>query len=386
MNVLFISLWYPHRQDDMLGLFVQKHADAVSLYANVRVIYIQPETQIKDFELITNRYKQVKQLYVYYPTGNGKLSKTINYLRAYRKAFDELKKENWEPDIVHSNVLTRTPIIAYLYKKCCGTPYVITEHWTRMLKSQNMFRGAFRRFLARIAVRNAACIMPVSSELKEGLEFNKLLLTRCEIVENVVDNCFYKNYPTISEKTKKQLLNVSCFYEQHKNLFGLLRAVKEISLQRDDFQLILVGTGDDFEMTYQYFESLNFPAGTVVFTGMQTSEALAKLMHDVDAIVQFSNYESAGVVVQEALVSGKAVISTRVGIAPKYITDENGILVDVGNEHQLVEAINKLLDNTGKYNSKLISEKAANEFSYERIGKKFFDIYNQIISTETPSK
>ena len=50
-KVLFLSQWYPHRNDPMFGLFVQKHAEAVSLYCQVKVLYIQPDQNIDHFEM-----------------------------------------------------------------------------------------------------------------------------------------------------------------------------------------------------------------------------------------------------------------------------------------------------------------------------------------------
>lgn len=380
MKVLFISQWYPHRYDSMEGLFVQKHATASALYCDVKVIFVHAVKNINTFEVVRQKYEAVTEYIVYYPAGKenffGKIEKTINYLRAYKMGFDLLRKENWKPDILHANVLTRTPLIAYLYKIKTKTPYVITEHWTRLLKAQSNFDGFFRVFIAKIVVKNAASILPVSTILKEGIEYHNLLLTKCEVVENVVDTCFYESYPII-KNDKKQLMNVTCFFEQHKNLFGLLRAVKAISKTRTDFQLSLVGTGKDYEITYNYYKSLDFPEGTVIFTGLKTSQEVAEMMHNADAIVQFSNYETAGVVIQEALVSGKPVISTKVGIAPDFICDKNGILVDVGDENQLITAIQYILDNLEKYNSKEIMDNAKNAFSYETIGKKHFEIYKE---------
>lgn len=379
IKVLFISAWYPHRYDAMAGLFVQKHAEAVSLYANVKVLYVHADNKINDFEIITTQHNNVEEIIVYYPTSNlWKLGKIIHYFRAYKKGFDKLKKKGWQADILHTNVLTRTPFIGYIYKKTSKTPYVITEHWTRLLKARNQFNGFFRKLLAKMVVKNAAYILPVSTELLEGLKFNHLLLTKYKIVENVVDKCFYETYP-IETKKKKQLLNVTCFLEEAKNLFGLLRSVKELSLQRTDFEVILVGTGIDYEKTYNYFKTLNIPDDVVHFIGEKTSKEVAFLMQNTDFVVQFSNYESAGVVVEEALVSGKPIISTKVGIAPDVINESNGLLVEVNNEKQLIESINYLLDNIDKYDNKQIRKNASEAFSYENIGKKYVDIYTQIL-------
>ena len=85
-------------------------------------------------------------------------------------------------------------------------------------------------------------------------------------------------------------------------------------------------------------------------------------------------------VVEEALVSGRPIISTKVGLAPDFINDSNGLLVDVKNEKQLIDAISFILDNPGKYNSEEIKREASKLFSYEHIGRKIVDIYYEVLN------
>jgi hypothetical protein len=126
MKVLFISAWYPNRHDAMAGLFVRKHAEALQLYDDVRVVYVHPNTDSKTFEIVEQRFGNLQEIIVYYPVYPQsffyKSLKFINYLRSYWKGHNVLKKNNFIPDIVHANILTRTGVIAYLDKKCKGTP------------------------------------------------------------------------------------------------------------------------------------------------------------------------------------------------------------------------------------------------------------------------
>ncbi len=379
MKVLFISQWYPHRYDAMEGLFVRKHAEAVSLYADVCVLFVYDDEKIKKTEIIKNQYNSVTEYFVYYSINKKnpfyKIIKVFKCLNAYRKGFKLLKKEGFKPDIVHANVLTRTSFIAYLYKMFTKTPYIITEHWSRLLKSQSNFKGFFRNFLAKRIVKNAEYILPVSEELLNGINYHNLLLTKSEVVENVVDNCFFEKQNKRQNNPKK-LMNVSCFDEKAKNLKGLLRTIKKVSEIRDDFKFTFVGTGKDFDEVVTFYKKLNIKDGIVSFTGEISEKKVADLMSQHDAVVQFSNYETAGVVVQEALVVGCPVISTKVGIATKYINKKNGILVDIADEKQLFEAINLILDNSEKINRNEIRQ-IGQKFSYDKIGQKLFNIYNK---------
>lgn len=382
MKVLFISAWYPHRNDPMSGLFVQKHAEAVSLLVEVKVLFVYPDVKIKRTEIVCGKYNQIDEIIVYFPKKESGLLRllfnSIEYIKAYLIGFKRLKDLQFKPDIVHANVLNRTAFIAYIYKLISGTPYVITEHWSRLLKERSNFNGGVRKLIAKTVVRNSSYILPVSNELLKGIAYHNLLLTKHKVVENVVDNCFFETYQS-GKRDKIRLLNVSCFTEESKNLTGLLRTVKEISLHRNDFEFVLVGEGEDLQFIREYAETLKFENDILIFAGLKTSEEVALLMQDADCIVQFSNYESAGVVIQEALVSGTPVISSKVGIASDYINNTNGILVDPQNEIQLRDAINLLLDNAGNYNHQQIREKAKECFSYSVIAKKFMEVYNDVL-------
>jgi glycosyltransferase involved in cell wall biosynthesis len=307
--------------------------------------------------------------------------KSINFLRAYYKGFKLLGELNYEYDIVHVNTLTRTGLIAYSLNILKKTPYVITEHWTRYLINQNGFEGIIRKVITKLIVKNAKAVLPVSKELMLAMQHNKLNNNNYKVVYNVVDDCFLKNYK-IEPRNKKRILNVTCFFELQKNLFGLLRVVKKISEKRNDFELILIGTGVDFDITVEYAKSLNFEKGIVNFVGLKTSEEVAYIMSNVDFVVQFSNYETAGVVVSESLMCGKPIISTKTGITTECITNANGKLVDIGDEDALYTEMNFMLDNIDVYNQNNIKNNNRNNFNADKIGEIIHNIYREALDSK----
>jgi hypothetical protein len=77
MKVLFISAWYPNRYDEMAGLFVRKHAQAVSQFCDVEVLYIHPATDINRFEICVKNIDKLKETTVYFPAkSNNSVQKT----------------------------------------------------------------------------------------------------------------------------------------------------------------------------------------------------------------------------------------------------------------------------------------------------------------------
>jgi len=51
LKILFLPRWYPHRYDTMTGLFIQRQAEAVSIYCYVAVLYVHADEQA------ANRYE-----------------------------------------------------------------------------------------------------------------------------------------------------------------------------------------------------------------------------------------------------------------------------------------------------------------------------------------
>lgn len=380
IKVLFISQWYPNRYDLMAGLFVQKHAEAVSIYCDVKVLYVHADEKIDKFETEEKKHNNFTELIVYYPCKKDKIfykaHKTINYIKAYLKGYKLITKNNFKPDIVHANILTRTGFIAYILKKWKGIPYVITEHWSRYLPGRNAYSGTIRKITTQLVVKNAEAILPVSEILKNAMLDHKLVNSNYVIVNNVVDNYFFEKIP-VSYRAKKRILHISCFDEQAKNVKGIIRATNELSKKRRDFELILIGTGVDYQSVYEFAKTLDFPKETIRFLGEKTPKEVANWLKNSDFLVMFSNYETAGVVIAESLVCGKPVLSTKVGAAPEYINETNGRLIEIADEFAFVAEMNFLLDNLDSYDCDKIKNEAQLKFSYNNVGRVIYEIYKQ---------
>jgi len=289
-----------------------------------------------------------------------------------------LQKSGFRPDIVHANILTRTGLVAYGIHLFTRIPYVITEHWSRYLPERNSYNGFFRRKITEFVVKHAAAVFPVSENLKKAMISNKLYNKNYFVVNNAVDDVFLTDISKESE-TKKVILHVSCFDEPAKNVKGLLNSLKALSINRSDFKTIFIGTGVDFKEVVDYSVKLNFPEDVIHFVGEKNPAEVAEYMRNADFVVQFSNYESAGVVVEEALVSGKPVISTKVGIATNYINETNGILIPARDEKMLLESLNFMLDHYQDYDSEKLSQEAVEKFSMKNVGKTIVEQYEKIL-------
>ena len=104
-------------------------------------------------------------------------------------------------------------------------------------------------------------------------------------------------------------------------------------------------------------------------------------MQQSSALLMFSRYENQPCVILEALCCGLPVIATKVGGIPEIINESNGILVEPGNEIQLLNACLMLMKNNDRFNGMAISQQSRELFSYGAVGKQFADLYKKYTGT-----
>lgn len=347
MEVLFLTPWYPSEKDAMSGLFVQKHAEAVRAQGcEVRVLFSQG---------------------------------WLDTLRQYRA----LRREGWKPDIVQLNVIQKQGLLALWLKKRYGIPYIIVEHWSGYLPENGMFMAMSwlqRRFYQLIA-RHAETILTVSDRHAQAMQACGITNKHWGRIRNVVDDFFYEQSEyrdTGIPGYRKTLLHVSCFDERAKNVKGLLRAAKMLSEKRQDWRLVLVGTGIDYEEVRAYADTLHIPEGLLEWTGELTPHEVAKRMDQADMFVLPSHYENAPVVLSESLAKGLPIVASRVGGIPEMVNDECGMLVTPGKDEELVAALEKMLDHYQEYDKALIRQNGT-QYSFGTVGAQLTAIYRTCV-------
>lgn len=354
MKVLYLTPWYPSERDAMAGLFVQKHADAVRAQGiDVRVIH------------------------------------SLSWHDTWQQ-WRTLKREWGLPDLVQLNVVQKQGLLAYALQRRYGIPYIIVEHWSGYLpeNGQYMQMPALKRRFYALIVRQASTLLCVSNRLADAMRACGLSNPDTRKINNVVDDFFYsapQDYDistsrdsdiSTSRKTKT-LLHVSCFDERAKNVKGLLRAARMLAAKRQDWRLVLVGTGIDYKEVRAYADELNFPEGLLCWTGELTPQEVAEQMRQAEALVLSSRYETYGIILAEAVATGLPILSTPVGIAEE--TGAHIVTQEIAQQRPelFAEYLEKMLfsDLTKQSENDYYSE----QFTAEAVGRQLKQIYEQCL-------
>lgn len=336
----------------MAGLFVEKHVQAVQAQGvDVRVIH------------------------------------SLDWRDMWRQ-WRELKRTWGLPDVVQLNVIQKQGLLALWLKRRYGIPYVIIEHWSGYLPENNSVKphGLHTRLMQAVC-RNAEIVMPVSLRLRQAMQDLGFAAKQWDKINNVVDDFFFERAESRELRAESQerraesgkftFLHISCFDERAKNVKGLLRAAKMLSEKQEGWQLVIVGTGQDYQDVRAYADNLGLPEGLLAWRGELTPREVAAEFDRADVFILPSNYENAPVVLSESIVKGVPIISTRVGGIPEMVNSDNGRLVTPRNDDELAEAMAYMLAHHGDYNKDAIRANGQ-QYSFAEVGKKLKGIYENV--------
>ncbi len=378
-KILFIASWYPTKELPANGDFIQRHAKAVSLFADVTVLHISSATQNKKFFIEDIMNENIREIRIFHKKVNLKISllKNIFNLFIKFKAFIHVYKKLGKVDLVHLNVMFPAGLFALYLNRRFSIPFIITEHWSKFLPDSKEHFTKMELFMIRLIMRNASFICPVSNNLKMHLQ--KLYTkSNFKVIPNVVDTNIFYPLPKRPERKQAHFIHVSGMIDEIKNISGIIRAVKIATTVNPDFRLTFVGN-DNVEEYKNYVHKLKIPKYIIKFAGEVSYSKVAELMREHDVLLMFSNYENLPCVIAEALVSGLPVLSSKVGGIPEMIDETNGILVEKQNEEQLAEKILEIISQYPHFNREAIARKAKSLYSYKVVGKAYFDLYRNIL-------
>jgi glycosyltransferase involved in cell wall biosynthesis len=384
MKVLWLTSWYPNKINPTNGDFVQRHAQAVSLFCKVDVIHVEKDTRSVlnlPTELNKNVEGNLTETIVLFKPNKlpliGKFLSLLKYKRLYQQQVKKFIEENGLPDLVHVQIAMKAGLIALWMKKKFGVPYVITEQWTiynsTAKDAYEKRSAAFKSFTKKI-FSNTALFITVSKNLAETIT-KKIIQASFTVVYNVVNT----NYFFYSEKKRAYFtfVHASTLGEQ-KNPEAIIDAFISFNKKYQDTRLLLIGEAPLALKEYVHQKKLS--EASIDFTGFIPHKKLGAVVQQCHAFVLFSRRENMPCVVAEALCCGLPVITSNAGGTAEVIHENNGIVVYEYSVNALAKTMIQLYENYSQYNQKKIANESADKFSYDMIGKQILNAYQSVLS------
>jgi len=380
-KVLFLTPWFPVKENPAWGVFVREYAKAAQLYDDVIVLHLAGHDpslarlwkmeEVQDIELTEG----IRTYRVWHGALGIPRSSYLVYLWSAFKAFRRIAQDGFRPDILHTHVYT-TAMPAVLLGKMYRIPVVMSEHSTafpRKLLSPKEIRRV------RFAFKRAKKVLPVSHALREAIEALGVRAS-FQIVPNVVDpTLFHPPLDTRDGHDVRRILFVGLLgAHDNKGLPYLFEALVHLQDKSINYHLDIIGDGP----SRVRYESLVAQLGLVervTFHGFKSKLEVAGLMRTADLFVFPSVYETFGVAAAEALASGVPVLSTHCGGTEEFITNDVGVLVDAANPDALYEGLIDMLDHLNRFSPAHISCYARERFSPERVGAQLNAIYESCL-------
>lgn len=380
-EILVLPSWYPSRLDDFSGDFIKRHVQAISLLHKQFVLYVvkDPTGEVTNNVLETVQHSpNLTEVILYYHvkrTGIPFFDKARSHYKAsrlYKKLLVNYIRQKGLPPLVHVHVALKAGLVALWLKRKFGVNYVLSEHWTGYLpeaipRLQDQTK-IFKKWIRQI-VSNATVITAVSKHLADALNA-EFPFVHPLIIPNVVDTSIF--FPVKRERhLPKRFVHISTM-TYAKNFEKIVEALCMVKSKNFDFRLDVFGP-----LQPAVVENVNnmLLSDSVFFHGNVNQETLATEMQQCDALIHFSNVETFGCVVIEAISTGLPAFISDIPALQELITDnKNGFVVKADDSEELANKLMLFIE------GKLILDDVQDtdymdRFSYKSVAGMFSKIY-----------
>lgn len=378
--MLIVPSWYPTEDRPNSGIFFKEQAMALQ-EQGLEIIVAYPEIhslrELKLRKFIRRGfYRSIEdgietyrmKEYNYFP----RMRNYICYIKL-KKIFAKLIEEKKKPDIIHAHSVLWGGWAAAKISKKYKIPLIITEH------SSAFLRGLIKEYqvpFIKEAFDQAKKVIVVGpgleQELRKYTEKEKI-----QLIPNIVDTSLFKPNDNIKKSNKFRFFSLA-FLTYNKGFDVLLKAFAKAFKGNEEVELVIGGDGEEKENLEKLTMNLEIEK-QVTFLGELSREQAAMEMQKCDAFVLASRFETFGVVFIEALACGKPIIATKCGGPEIIVNEQNGLLVEPNDIHQLSEALAKIKRNITQYDRDYIVKDCKNRFGKKAVVGRLISEYKAIL-------
>ncbi|MBM3945135.1 MAG: glycosyltransferase family 4 protein [SAR202 cluster bacterium] len=174
--------------------------------------------------------------------------------------------------------------------------------------------------------------------------------------------------------------------EKRKGLKYLLGAYSRLKWEWPNLRLLVVGPGKPDEDSYRIMSERNLQ--DVVFLGSVSREMKARYFKSADIYCSpATGRESFGIVLLEAMASGKPIVATTIaGYSSVMTHGREGLMVPPKKEEALAEAIEALLkDPDLRASLGRMGLRRAQDFTWDRVARRVMDFYEARLPQREPA-
>src|SRR5438445_7305395 len=241
------------------------------------------------------------------------------------------------------------------------------------------------RFYLRVFLRKTkGVVVPSRAVLEEILALSPAAKIADVIPTGVDPERFHPGNPGQGIRTKwglnghDVLLHVGRVAPE-KNLTTLIHSFPKVLEANPDTKFLIVGTGPYIEKYYDLVRHLGL-LGDVIFTGFVPDAELPKYYAACDTFAIASKFETQGLVVLEALSSGKPVAGANSRAIPEFVEHgRNGYLFNPDSPREAARAVLMSLEHRDEM--KDAARETALAFSVDAGTRRLETVYDGIVAT-----
>lgn len=268
--------------------------------------------------------------------------------RAVKKIIDE-----FEPDVIHIQMLMGIGQAAMRYGNKVGTPIVSTNHAMpeNLMDNLKLLAPVSRpinyiltEYGRRFHSQSDCVTMPTQSAIEMFAAASKLTIP-LKAVSNGIDLSHFTNdtpdpkiYQTYHLPKNIPLVTYIGRLDAEKHLSVLVKAFAQV-LDTAKAHLVIVGDGTDAANLHQQVKDAGIQTH-VTFTGRVSDEDLVELHRVGTVFTMPSPAELQSIATLEAMASGQPIVAVDAGALRELCQDGvNGVLCDQDNDRQMAEGI-----------------------------------------------
>ena len=366
LHILFLCSWFPSKEFPTNGDFIQRHAKAIRSKHKISVLHIVSSKKVIKTTIETSDENSLTTYIGYVKNTKNPFLKAIRFYKAYL----QILKLIGNFDLIHLNKLYPFGLFALHQKTVNRKPYIISEHWTGYLKSRKYSIPLLQKIYSKLIVKKATFVCPVSNELKNGMQDLGLKGNYIPI-GNVIDTDVF--FPSNKKNKAFTIVHVSALNDAQKNVTDMLKVAK--NLEKDIASFTWKFIGGSIEKYQKLLSQLDFKKAKIEFIHHLSQKELVKQLQDATICVSFSNYETFGIVMPEAIACRTFTIATNTGILNELEPQNFFSIIPVKDKKALSKEIVKQYNNPTKLDPEEMHAFVKDRFGKEVIADAFSKLY-----------